>query len=389
MVSHQRILEIIEGYDKSNITIGVMGGHSALDLCHGAKKYGFKSVVVCQKGREKTYEKYYKVRPDIDVVPGQLEPWHTTKGCVDEVIVLDRFADVVKPNVQKQLLEMNTVFINSRYFCAYCDINKIENEFNVPIFGSREMIKLEDRTAENNQYYLLEQAQIRFPKIFPVPQEIDRLVMVKVNEAQRGYERAFFLASSPDDFDKKAKELIKAGIITPENLKLAIIEEFVIGAPVNFNFFYSNIDDELELMGTDVRRLTNLDGILRLPAPEQNAVLQHVRPRMIETGHIATTIKESLIEKAYDIGEKFVQLTQREVPPGIIGPFALQGAVVTEEGREEIVIFDVSLRIPGSPGTRYTPYSGYLYGSSISFGERVAMEIMTALKKNKLSEIVT
>ena len=110
---------------------------------------------------------------------------------------------------------------------------------------------------------------------------------------------------------------------------------------------------------------------------------------MIETGHIATTIKESLIEKAYEIGEKFVDLTRREVPPGIIGPFALQGAVTAEEGREEIVVFDVSLRVPGSPGTRYTPYSGYLYGSSMSFGERIAMEIRTAQKKNILTEIVT
>jgi 5-formaminoimidazole-4-carboxamide-1-(beta)-D-ribofuranosyl 5'-monophosphate synthetase len=366
-----------------------MGGHSALDICHGAKKYGFKTLAVCQKGREKTYNKYYKVRSDIDVVPGQLEPWHATKGVVDDVIILDKFADIIKPAVQKQLQDANTIFINSRYFCAYCDITKIENDFIVPIYGSREMIKLEDRNAENNQYYLLEQAGIRFPKIFALPNEIDRLVLVKVNEAQRGYERAFFLASSPDDFEKKSRELIKAEIITAENLKIAIIEEYVIGAPVNFNFFYSNVDDELELMGTDIRRLTNLDGILRLPAPEQNAVLQHIRPRMIETGHIATTIKESLIEKAYEIGQKFVDLTMREVPPGIIGPFALQGAVSAEEGREEIVVFDVSLRVPGSPGTRFTPYSGYLYGSSMSFGERIAMEIRTAQKKNILTEIVT
>jgi 5-formaminoimidazole-4-carboxamide-1-(beta)-D-ribofuranosyl 5'-monophosphate synthetase len=89
------------------------------------------------------------------------------------------------------------------------------------------------------------------------------------------------------------------------------------------------------------------------------------------------------------MGEKFVELTKREVPPGIIGPFALQGAVTAEEGKEEIVVFDVSLRIPGSPGTRYTPYSCYMYGNSISYGERIAMEIQTALKANKLDMVVT
>ena len=42
------------------ITIGVLGGHSALDVCAGATKFGFDTVVVCEKGREKTYAEIYK-----------------------------------------------------------------------------------------------------------------------------------------------------------------------------------------------------------------------------------------------------------------------------------------------------------------------------------------
>ena len=57
--------------------------------------------------------------------------------------------------------------------------------------------------------------------------------------------------------------------------------------------------------------------------------------------------------------------------------------------KEEFVIFDVSMRIPGSPGIRSTPYSGYMYGDSISYGERIAMEIQTALKSGKLELVVT
>jgi 5-formaminoimidazole-4-carboxamide-1-(beta)-D-ribofuranosyl 5'-monophosphate synthetase len=389
MISRQHILEILRNYDTKNLTIGVLGGHSALDVCHGAKKYGFRTVAVCQKGRELTYSKYYKSRPDMDVVPGQLAPWHSTKGIVDETIVLDKFADIVNPDVQQQLRDMNTIFIHNRYFWVYCDFDQIENDFLVPIFGTREMLKLEERDVANNQYYLLEQAGVRFPKIYSVPEEIDRLVLVKVNEELRGYERAFFLAASPADYVKKSQELLDAKVITKENLNKAVIEEFIVGAQVNFNFFYSAVDDELEFMGTDMRRQTNLDGLLRLPAPEQMAVLQYMKPRMIENGHVAITIKESLVEKAFEIGEKFIELTKRELPPGLIGPFALQGAVTAEEGREELVIFDVSLRIPGSPGTRFTPYSGYLYGESLSYGERIAMEIQTAQKSGKLESIVT
>ena len=49
--------------------------------------------------------------------------------------------------------------------------------------------------------------------------------------------------------------------------------------------------------------------------------------------------------------------------------------------KEEIVIFDVSMRIPGSPGTQFTPYSGYLHHDSISYGERIAMEIKKAIEE--------
>jgi 5-formaminoimidazole-4-carboxamide-1-(beta)-D-ribofuranosyl 5'-monophosphate synthetase len=47
------------------------------------------------------------------------------------------------------------------------------------------------------------------------------------------------------------------------------------------------------------------------------------------------------------------------------------------------------MRIPGSPLTQFTPHSGYLYGNSISYGERIAMEIKNAIKKRQLKEIVT
>lgn len=388
-ISHHKILEILQGYDKNSITIGTLGGHSGLDVCHGAKKYGFKTLAVCQKGREKTYAHYFKTRPDNDVVPGQLEPWHADKGCVDDVLLVDSFADIVKPEVQEQLRSMNTVFIHNRYFWVYCNFDEIEGDFLVPIFGTRDMLRLEERDVEHNQYWILEQAGIRFPKIFDSPDDIDRLVLVKVSEAERSYERAFFVASSKKDYEKKSSELLEKGIIHEEGLKKAVIEEFIVGAHVNFNYFYSPLDDELELMGTDMRRQTNLDGFLRMTADQQMEALKYMKPRMIETGHVSVTIKESLVEKAFDVGEKFVKFTRENSPPGIIGPFALQGAVTSEKGREEIVIFDVSMRIPGSPGTRYTPYSGYLYGDSLSYGERIGMEMRKAIKEDRLPLLVT
>lgn len=402
--------DVLKDYNPKKITIGVLGGHSALDVCHGATKYGFDTVVVCQKGREKTYEKYYRRRDD--GMGGE-------KGCVGKVILVNNFADIVGKDVhgkdvQDQLRALNTVFIHNRYFWVYCDFTKIEKDFKVPIFGLREGVKLEERDHPNNQYVLLQKADIRIPKIARsgekrIPSgglEDEKInnelktyfrrgggpLMVKVNEAgDRSYERAFFVISSLFDFQNKSRLMISSGQITLKDLvQKAVFEEYIIGAHINLNFFYSTLTDEVELMGTDTRRQTNLDGFLRLDAKQQTDLLNNnFSPKMIETGHYAVTIKESLIEKALALGEKFVKTMKKEVAPGIIGPFALQGAVVAEDGKEDFVIFDVSMRIPGSPGTKFTPYSGYLYGESRSYGERIAMEIKMAQEKDRLEEILT
>lgn len=376
MIKRENIQKIVKAYDHENITIGVLGGHSGLDVCRGAKKHGFNTLAVCQKGREKTYTTYYKTRKD-------------GRGCVDETIVLNKFSDITQPKIQETLREKNTIFIHNRYFWVYFDFKDIENTFEVPIYGTRGMLKLEERDVPKNQYYLLEKAGIRFPRIFSSPQDIDRLVIVKVNEAIRGYERAFFYATTPKDYQDKAEALLKKKTITKEALNKAVIEEYIVGAPINFNYFYSVLDDELELMGTDTRRQTNLDGLIRLPANEQLEVLTYLQPKIIETGHIAATTKESIIEKIFMLGERFVTTTQKECTPGIIGPFALQGAMAAEKGKEEMVVFDVSMRIPGSPLTRFTPHTGYLYGDSISYGERIALEIKKGIDLGRLSDLVT
>ena len=368
------VKKIAESYG-GKVSIGMLGGHSALDVCRGAKEEGLKTVVVCKKGRERTYSEHYRTSGD--------------KGVVDEVIVVDDFSDIVKEEVQETLRELNVVFVHSRYFWVYCNFEEIEKNFKIPIFGTRGLVRKEERSETKNQYYLLKKAGIPIPKQFWNPGEIDRLVLVKAPEADRGYERAFFFARNPEDYAVKSEKLLKSNAITEEGLKNAVIEEFIAGAQVNFNFFYSPLSKKVELLGTDVRRQTNLDGILRLPAEEQKELLKHEKVKYIETGHIAVTVKESLLENAYDYAERFVKATQEIYPPGIIGPFALQGAVSCKGSKEEFVVFDVSMRIPGSPGTGYTPYMKYLYGMDLSAGRRIAMEIKEACKKGKLRELVT
>ena len=377
--------DLLDGYDLKTLTIGALGGHSGLDVSHGAGSFGLGSVVVAQEGREKSYQAHLRRDHDSE----------SERGCIDEVIVVPKFQNVLDQNVQDRLREQNTLFVHNRYFWVYFDdFSEVENNFNVPIIGSRTLLKLEERDQPYNQYHLLQDAGIRIPKIFEKSEDIDRPVLVKAAEAQRGFERAFFVVTSTAEYEETGSRLEAEGKVAT-NWREATIEEFIVGAPVNFNFFYSPLTGELELMGTDTRRQTNLDGFLRMTAEQQMQAMKSVPLKMIETGHIACTVKESLIEKAFALGQQFVEATKKlpkDLDPsgkGIIGPFALQGAVVAEEGREDIVIFDVSLRIPGSPGTRATPYSGYLWGESLSVGERIGMEVRRAMEQDRVEEIIT
>ena len=379
MIDRAEILRILEGYSPEKLRIGVLGSHSALEVCRGAKDEGFETVVVCQRGREKTYAKYFRRRRKLG----------RGVGIIDEVIVLERFREILRNDIQDRLRSENVIFIPHRSLCVYVGYEGLENEFKVPMFGNRFLLKVEERDVERNQYYLLEKAGIPYPKTIHDPSEIDRLVLVKAPEAARGFERAFFLASSPKEFEEKAEELIRKGLITKEGLEKAVIEEFIVGTPFNFNFFYSPLDDEIELLGVDTRRQTNLEGILRIPAPQQMEVLRYIEPRTIECGHIACTVRESLLERAFELAERFVRVAREEYPPGVIGPFALQSMIVPGPPHEDIVVYDVSVRVPGSPGTKFTPYSENLWGFSMSVGRRIALEIKEAVKQDRLEDLVT
>jgi 5-formaminoimidazole-4-carboxamide-1-(beta)-D-ribofuranosyl 5'-monophosphate synthetase len=365
-VNREQIHEVLSEYDPKEVKIGVLGSHSALEMGHGAKQEGFEVVVVCQRGREKTYAKHYR-------------------NLFDHVLLLDKFSDIIKEENQAKLRRLNTIFVPNRSFSVYTGYDNIEEKFKVPLLGNRFMLRSEERNVPNNQYDLIVRAGLNLPKIFKSAEEIDRLAIVKVPEKTRSIERAFFYASSPEEYKRRSEERIKKGIISKEDLNEAIIEEYVVGAKFNANYFWSPITDEIDLLGFDRRIQTNLDGVLDLPADEQ---LEAKLPTQnVEIGHMGATMRESQIEKIFDAGEKFVETCKKEYPPGIIGLFALQGAM---NKNLEFYIFDVSPRIPGCPCVEPTsPYMKYKYGVEVGPGRRVAMEIKTAVAENKLEMIVT
>ncbi|MBV8170298.1 MAG: DUF1297 domain-containing protein [Candidatus Eremiobacteraeota bacterium] len=373
------VADVLAGYDLANLTLCCIGSHSALDVCLGAKREGLRNLVITVKGREQTYARYYASRPD-------------GTGCVDDTMMLGAFADVLTHDVQVDLLARNVVFVPNRSFEVYArqrhSYDEIERGMRVPFFGSRQLLRAEERDEPDNQYRLLEAAGIRFPGRLSSPDEIDGLTLVKAAHAKVSFERAFFVAASPEQYKRRSEALLRAGVVTEDGLSNAVLEEYVLGPTVNLNFFYSPLLGELELMGTDTRRQTNIDGARALLAIEQASLGGAFTPSLEEAGHIAATLTESMLEQAFDMGERFVAAARAARAPGIIGPFALQ-CVIAAGPPKSFVVYDVSMRIPGSPGTKYTPYSAYRWGRELSVGERIAKEVVMARAAGRLAEVLT
>lgn len=365
MIGLQQIATIVDRYDLKNVTVGTIGSHSALEVMDGAKDENMKTVCICQKGRDLPYRRF--------------------KRLADEIILLDKFSDIMNRENQERLRELNTIMVAHRAFTAYLGYDNIENNLKVPIFGNRSLLRAEERTAPRNQYYLLEKAGVRHPKIYRKPSDIDGPAMIKVQEAKRKLERAFFIVSSYEDYKKKSKQKIEQGLVAKQDLEKATIEEYVPGTYFNLNYFVSPLAGETEFLGIERRLQTNLHDFVSLPARQQMEM--DLQTSNIEVGHTPASIRESLLEKVFEMGDKFAVAVRKEYPPGVIGPISLQSVVTTDL---DFVVYDVSLRVPGNPIMATTsPYTKYYYGHTMGVGRRIAMEIKGGAAQRKLRDIVT
>ncbi|HZI71981.1 MAG TPA: DUF1297 domain-containing protein, partial [Nitrososphaeraceae archaeon] len=146
------------------------------------------------------------------------------------------------------------------------------------------------------------------------------------------------------------------------------------------------LTDETQFLGIERRLQTNLhDFTTSLPARQQLEI--DIEIQNIEVGHTPASIRESLLEKVFEIGDKFAAVVKGEYPPGIIGPISLQSIVTLDLN---LVVYDVSLRVPGNPIIATTsPYAKYYYGHTMGVGRRIAMEVKNAIIQKRLTEIVT
>jgi 5-formaminoimidazole-4-carboxamide-1-(beta)-D-ribofuranosyl 5'-monophosphate synthetase len=312
---------------------------------------------------------------------------------VDETIVLDKFREVLSEKIQSHLRDLNAVFVPNRSFTSYVELDEIEDKFLVPLYGSRNLLRTEERDEERSYYWLLEKANLPAPEKIESPRDIDGLCIVKLPHKAKRLERGFFTAASHKEFKEKSEALLKDNVISREDLAEARIERYIIGPIFNFDFFYSPIEDEaekLELIGIDWRFETSLDGHVRLPADQQLTLTGPEKiPEYVVVGHNTATLRESSLKDVFQMAEAYVKATQRHFAPGIIGPFTLQTAVDKDL---KFWVYDVAPRIGG--GTNVHMSTGHPYGNSLwrrpmSTGRRIAMEIRRGVDTGRLGEIVT
>ncbi|MDD1748599.1 MAG: formate--phosphoribosylaminoimidazolecarboxamide ligase family protein [Methanothrix sp.] len=380
MIDRGKIEEVLEGYDLDNLRIGMIASHSALDTADGAVEENFRTLAVCQEGRELPYAKYFRAcRTKGKVVTGM----------IDDILMLRRFSDVIDQENQDLLRSKNTLFVPNRSFTSYCGIDAVEDQFMLPLLGSRNLLRSEERGDKRDYYWLLEKAGLPYPETIEA-EEINQLVMVKLPHAVKTLERGFFTAASYEEYCQKADLLLRQGVIDQDGLELARIERYIIGPVFNLDFFYSPITERIELIGIDWRFETSLDGHVRLPAPQQMTLNERqINPEYTVCGHNSATLRESLLEKAFELAEKYVAATKEHYAPGIIGPFCLQTCVDKDLN---FYIYDVAPRIGGGTNVHMAvghPYGNALWRTNMSTGRRLAREVRIALENDCLKKIVT
>lgn len=365
MIDPREMHELIEGYDLDDLTIAVLGSHSALQILKGAKEMGFRTLAVCKKGREMVYRRF---------------------RVADEIISVKDYSEFTSKEVMERLLENNSILIPHGSLVAYVGVGNIENKLKVPFFGTRGILRWEsDRKMERKW---MEKARIKLPKEFRDPSEIDRLSLVKFPGARGG--KDYFLARSPKSFKKRVEKLLKDGKVTEEDVKNVTIQEYISGVNMYVSYFYSPLEDEVELFGMDRRYESNIDGLTRISAIDQIELYGEPRfvPSYVVAGNVPLVVRESLLDKLFKMGDSVVKVSKEICPPGMIGAFCLE-AMVTDN--LDIKVFEISARIVAgtNPYIQGSPYSYLLYGDNMSMGKRIALEVKRAVEKGRLKELIT
>jgi len=338
--------------------IATLGSHCSLQVLKGAKDEGLKTILVCEKKRERLYRRF---------------PF------IDELIIVDSFKEVLEQKCQSVLEQNNTVLIPHGTLIAQMTSEEIES-IKTPIFGNKWILRWEsDRRMKEN---LMREACLPVPKPVTNPKDIDKLVIVKRQGAAGG--KGYFMAANEDDYNKKRDQLILQGIISKD--ETLYIQEYAAGVLAYLQFFYSPLKEELEFFGVDQRHESDIEGLARIPSEQQ--LKSNKVPSFNVIGNSPLVLRESLLDEVYAMGENFVEASKRMVAPGMNGPFCIEGVY---DENAKFTSFEFSARIVAGSNIYMdgSPYYSLLFNESMSMGKRIAREVKTGVETNQIDKITT
>jgi 5-formaminoimidazole-4-carboxamide-1-(beta)-D-ribofuranosyl 5'-monophosphate synthetase len=371
VIKREEMQEIARGYREP---IGLnLGSHSALDAWQGQRNYGVRSIIYTTPARARIYlqnpmvgrpdEKVENLpclaRRDLRVVndPKDIKKKGTWRSVI---LILDNYSDIVK--YIDELVDLECMQITNRAFAVYVggdeNCSVIENEYAVPILGSRNLLKIENRgVVEKDYYWFAEKAGIPTPRSYSYAvhkggitfkEPVDEPMILKAEHAHRTIEREFIFAADSHDLEEKVAVEVKAGNLNKKALENGRVEQIVLGPHANFNFFFSPLDAKSEwgdtddwfsklynvtleeariclanqFLSIDERRETILDGLKRLPTDVQNKI--KTVPSFEVTAHAILSLRESLLKDMHRYADKFLLTCREHANPGIIGAWCLQ-----------------------------------------------------------------
>lgn len=338
--------------------IATLGSHCALQVLKGAKDEGLKTILICEKKRERLYRRF---------------------EFIDEFILVDSFLDVLDQKYSSTLEKNNAILIPHGTLISQMSSEQIES-FKIPVFGNKWILRWESNRELKEK--LMREAKLDVPESISSPKEINGLVIVKRQGAAGG--KGYFLATNETEYNNKREKLVKEGTISKDE-KL-YIQKYASGVLAYLQYFYSPLNEKLEFFGVDKRHESDIEGLARIPAPQQIGVDDVPSFNVIANSPLV--LRESLLDEVYSMGERFVEASKKLVNPGMNGPFCIEG-VYDENGNFKT--FEFSARIVA--GTNIfmngSPYTTLMYNEPMSMGRRIAREVKNADSSNEINKITT
>jgi len=353
------VREMLSMYDLDRLTIATLASHSSLQIVHGAKKEGFKTLLVVTDDRLWFYSQFRHI--------------------VDSFVTVRSWAELCSEDVVRVLKGGNSIFVPHGSFVEYVGMD-CATRLPVPIFGLRSLFPVE--ADQHAKMELRRSAGIPTPRVYSVDEEPDRLVIVKLPGAKGG--KGYFVASSREEVARGLRRLVGEGALG--DVRGVMVQEYLVGVTTYFHYFYSPVLDRLEMTGADIRYESDVDGLRRLPV--RKLLELELEPTFTVVGNIPVVLRESILPVVMDYGARFVEATKTRLPPGIIGPFCLEAVVGRDTG---VRVFEFSGRIVAGTNLYIdgSPYTYLYWDEPMSVGRRISREIRLALERGILERVVT